>query len=93
MVWPYAPKALTAPLSTSLNAISIKVVGSLNPNQAIGGLKMSTSTSNIGLLKSLSLYIDLISHLSSKANIIDIDLLDAIKQSPFTRRPILNNLV
>jgi predicted RNA-binding protein associated with RNAse of E/G family len=54
---------------------------------------MSKSTSNIGLLELLSLYMDLISHLSSKANIIDIDLLDAVKQSPFIRRLILNDLV
>jgi hypothetical protein len=93
MVWPYTPKALTAPLSTSPNAVSIKVIGSLNPNQAISGLKMSKSTFNIGSLKLLSLYMDLTSYLSSKANIINIDLLNIVKQSPFTRRPILNNLV
>jgi hypothetical protein len=79
MVWPHAPKALTAPPSTSPNAISIEVVGSLDPNQAIGSLEMFKLTSSIGLLESLSLYIDLISHLSSEANIIDIDLLDAVK--------------
>jgi hypothetical protein len=54
---------------------------------------MSKLTSNIGLLKSLSSYIDLTSHLSFKANIVDIDLLDAVKQSPFTRCSILNNSV
>jgi hypothetical protein len=32
MVWPYALKALIAPLSAGLNAVSIEVIGSLNPN-------------------------------------------------------------
>jgi hypothetical protein len=93
VVWPYAPKALTAPLSASPNAVSIEVAGSLNPNQAIGGLEMSKLTSSIGSLELLSSYMDLTSHLSSEANIMDIDLLDAVKQSPFARRLILNNSV
>jgi hypothetical protein len=79
VVWPYAPKALTAPLSAGLNAVSIEVVGSLNPNQAMGGLEMSKLTSSIGSLESLSLCTDLISHLSSEADIVDIDLPDAVK--------------
>jgi hypothetical protein len=93
IVWPYAPKALTASLSTGLNTVFIEVVSSLNPNQAIGSLEISKLIFSMGLLESLSLYIDLISYLSSKANIIDINLLDAVKQSPFIRRLILNNLV
>jgi hypothetical protein len=79
VVWPHAPEALTAPLSAGPNAVSIEVAGSLDPDQAIGGLEMSKSTSSMGLLESLSLYMDLTSHLSSEADIMDIDLLDAVK--------------
>jgi hypothetical protein len=32
VVWPYAPKALTAPLSASLNTIFIEVIDNLDLN-------------------------------------------------------------
>jgi hypothetical protein len=91
VVWPHAPKALTAPPSAGPNAVSTEVAGSLDPDQAMGGLEMSKSTSSTGSLESLSSCTDLTSHLSSEADIVDIDLPDAVKQSPFARRPILDD--
>lgn len=41
MVQSYAPKASTVPLSTGSNAVSIEVLGSLDPNQATGNFEMS----------------------------------------------------
>jgi len=84
---------LTAPPSAGPNAVSIEVAGSLDPDQAISGLEMSKSTSSTGSLESLSSCTDLTSHLSSEADIVDIDLPDAVKQSPFARRPILDDSV
>jgi len=54
---------------------------------------MSKLSSNIGLLELLSSYTDLTSCPSSETNIAGINSLDAVKQSPFARRLILNNLV
>jgi hypothetical protein len=93
VVWPHAPEALTAPPSAGPNAVSTEVAGSLDPDQAMGGLEMSKSTLSTGSLESLSSCTDLTSHLSFEADIVDIDLPDAVKQSPFARRPILDDSV
>jgi hypothetical protein len=93
MVPSHAPEALTAPPSAGPNAVSTEVAGSLDPDQAIGGFEMSKSTSSTGSLESLSSCTDLTSYLSSETDIADIDLPDAVKQSPFARRSILNDSV
>jgi hypothetical protein len=89
----HAPKALTAPPSAGPNAVFTEVVDSLDLDQAISGFEMFKLTFSTGSLKLLFLCTDLTSRLSSETNITDIDLPDAVKQSPFARRLILNNSV
>jgi hypothetical protein len=93
VVWSHAPEALTAPPSADPNAVSTEVAGSLDPDQAIGGFEMSKSTSSTGSLESLSSCTELTSYLSSETDIADTDLPDAVKQSPFARRLILDDSV
>jgi hypothetical protein len=80
------------PTSTAnLNTVSSKAAGILDPGQAIKGFEMFKLIFNTRSLKSLSLGTDLTSNLSSKTNVIVINLLDAVKHNTFTKRSILNN--
>jgi hypothetical protein len=73
------------------NAVSLEAAGILDPGQAIGGFKMSKSTSDTGSLESQSLSTDLTSNLSSETDVAVINLPDAAKHSPLVRRLILND--